>query len=108
GREMLREVRVVVRVALDVFLDRDARVGLLELLVQVVVAEVAEQVDAKRHVSMTRRGRGARKERARSHECDHEDRRGRSTGPPRSPGSHRTLPSFFPIWELAPSPRAFA
>ena len=57
GREVLREVRVVIRIALDVFLDRDAGVSLLELLVEVVVAEVAEQVDAKRRVAMTGRGR---------------------------------------------------
>ncbi len=45
GREVLRELGVVIRVALDLLLDRHARVRGLVLLVEVVVPEVAEQAD---------------------------------------------------------------
>src|SRR3982751_5793103 len=45
---MLREVRVVIRIARNVFLDVDVRVRGLELLVEVVVAEVAEESDVER------------------------------------------------------------
>ncbi len=108
-REVLGEVRVVRCVVLDVFLDRDAGVGLLELLVEIVVAEVAEQVDAERHVAMARRGRGAREERSRCHQP-----RRRGSPRPLFRGRREVLlvltePSLLPsrFREFAPSPRAF-
>ena len=47
--DALREVRVVDRVVLNRLLDRDAGMRRLVLLVEVVVAEVAEEADRQRH-----------------------------------------------------------
>jgi hypothetical protein len=55
---VLRELGVVIRVRLDLLLDRHARVRGLVLLVEVVVPEVAEQADSQLDVvGLRRRGR---------------------------------------------------
>ena len=53
-REMLRERGVMRRVVLGVLLDGDTRVRRLVLRVEVVVAEVAEDVDRERDVARAR------------------------------------------------------
>src|SRR5215813_13067299 len=80
---MLREVRVVVGVALDVFLDVDVRVRRLVLLVKVVVAEVAEEADPESDRVLPAAGGRARHDGGGNEPDGDEDRGQRRNAAPR-------------------------
>ena len=90
--EMLGERRVVRRIVLGVFLDRDSGMRRLVLLVEVVVPEVAEDVDRECDAAALR-GRGALDRQA-GHRC--EDRNDCSdedeTAPPLEDALHASPP----------------
>jgi hypothetical protein len=73
-REMLGQIRVMVGVALDVFLDVDPRVRRLEPLVEIVVSEVAEQADPQGDGVTTASRSRAREVSADGNACQHDKR----------------------------------